>query len=277
MGWVEGEPEEAQVGDTEKVSDRERDLDEIGDEALYPYGPAPQLIREVNASGVEVIRSSRGPADEEARQSVERKLKAAFAKEHAGDATGRHESDPEGSAALLPDAAPGSKEANILQPDGVPPPLQDRPPRGPERVPLRGELFQPDAPGLYPFSRPTSELKLSREDVLPRDGETHLLLNAIIGECHFLMREVTFRSLCRATELEDRMTWLTASMKLAETGARVGDSVARLLNGPEIRHTQHTQMIQHGQVAAVANAASGKPSGRKAGKKKGGGRGSASP
>lgn len=276
MGWVEDRPEEAQAGDTEEVSDRERDLDLSGDEALYPYGTPPTLIREVNASGVEVIRSSRGPVDEEARQSVERKLRAAFVKEHAGDATGPHESDPEGSTALLPDAAPGSKEANILRPDGVPPPLQDRAPRGPEPVPLRGELFQPDAPGLNPFSRPTSELKLSREDVLPRDGETHLLLNAIIGECHFLMREVTFRSLCRSTELEDRMTWLTASMRLAETGARVGDSVARLLNGPEIRHTQHTQMIQHGHLE-VKNP---KPAGRKSSAKKaekGGGRGSASP
>lgn len=247
MGWVEDRSKEPGAEGT----------DEIGGQAGYPYGPPPELVREVNASGTVVIKSRKPPVDEEARQSLQRKLERYLARSRASDASGQNAGEPE--------------EDDSIQPQDAPPPAPK-----PEPVPLRGELFQPDAPGLYPFSRPTSELKLSRENVLPRDGETHLLLNAIIGECHFLMREVTFRSLCRSTELEDRMTWLNATMKLAETGARVGDSVARLMNGPEIRHTQHTQMIQHGYME-VKNP---KPAGRKSSAKKvgkGGGRGRASP
>lgn len=249
MGWVGDRPEKAGGAEEKGEGNRDRDFDKTG----------PDLVSEVNASGIEVIKSRRRPTDEDVRQSLNRKIEFYLARSRAGDASGQHAGEPEADDSVQPA-------------DEAPPPMAAKP----EPVPLRGELFQPDAPGLNPFSRPTSELKLSRQDVLPRDGETHLLLNAIIGECHFLMREVTFRSLCRSTELEDRMTWLNATMKLAETGARVGDSVARLMNGPEIRHTQHTQMIQHGHME-VKNP---KPAGRKSSAKKagkGGGRGSASP
>jgi len=247
MGWAGDRPEE--VGGVEETGEGEqaRDFDNT----------RPDLVSEVNASGIEVITKRRRPTDEDVRQSLRRKLELYMARTQERDANGQG-----------PDESDADDHVQLEDEAGRP-----RGPK-PEPVPLRGELFQPDAPGLNPFSRPTPELKLFREDGLPRDGETHQLLNAIIGECHFLMREVTFRSLCRSTQLEDRMAWLNATMKLAETGARVGDSVARLMNGPEIRHTQHTQMIQHGHME-VKNP---KPAGRKSsGKKAGRGRGSASP
>src|ERR1043166_1186935 len=259
MGWV---------GDRSEEADKEEDAGEPGRD-FEPF--KPDLISEINAAGVEVIRRRPRPWEEDARRTLLHKLQR-----HLGTLAEEAEPAPAG-VAQEPDATPSNERPAAPAEGSASSRDHDSAPGGNEQVALRGELYQPKARGEYlPYSRPTPELKLAREEALPQDGETYQLLNASIGECHFLMREVTFRSLCRATELEDRMAWLNASVKLAETGAKVGDSVARLMNGPEIRHTQHTQMIQHGYMEVMNPEAGGrKSSAKKAGK--GGGRGSASP
>src|ERR1051326_1067752 len=254
MGWVGDRPEEA--GQEEEAGEPVRDFE--------PF--KPDLVSEINAAGVEVIRRRPRPWEEDARQTLLHKLQR-----HLGALAEEAEPAPAGGA-QEPGARP-SNQGPAAQAEGSAASRDaDLPPAGDQPVPLRGELYQPKARGEYlPYSRPTPELKLAREEAPPREGETHQLLNAIIGECHFLMREVTFRSLCRSTELEDRMAWLNASVKLAETGAKVGDSVARLMNGPEIRHTQHTQMIQHGYMEVNnPKPARRKSSAKKAGKGGGG-------
>lgn len=76
------------------------------------------------------------------------------------------------------------------------------------------------------------------------DAETHAVLNAIIGECHFYMREVVFRSICNSTDHADRVDWVNSAMRLAETGAKVADSVGRLRNGPQITQTAHRMTVE---------------------------------
>jgi len=102
-------------------------------------------------------------------------------------------------------------------------------------VTLRGEVFVPEATGLKEWdrSRPLAKLSASEEarrvfrQPLPED-ETASLLNAMIGEMHFNMREVAFRSMCHATELDDRMRWVDASVRMIEAGARAAEAVAHV-------------------------------------------------
>ncbi|HUJ47307.1 MAG TPA: hypothetical protein VLV55_09265, partial [Rhizomicrobium sp.] len=53
----------------------------------------------------------------------------------------------------------------------------------------------------------------------------------MIGELHFHMKEVAFRSMCQAGDLGDRMDWVNATIRLAEAGAKVADSVTGLRSG----------------------------------------------
>ncbi|HEX3673718.1 MAG TPA: hypothetical protein VHU87_05545 [Rhizomicrobium sp.] len=61
--------------------------------------------------------------------------------------------------------------------------------------------------------------------------ETEALLNGLIAECHFLMREVAFRTICDSRDPLDRLRFLEASRTMMKAGASVGKAVARLRNG----------------------------------------------
>ena len=52
------------------------------------------------------------------------------------------------------------------------------------------------------------------------------------------MREVAFRSMCHATELDDRMRWVDASVKMAEASAKVASTVAQLRGAPPTPETK---------------------------------------
>ena len=60
------------------------------------------------------------------------------------------------------------------------------------------------------------------------DGETEDLLNAMIGECRFLMHEVAFRSMLQSSMAGDRLDFLRSAMSLADTGANVARAIAQL-------------------------------------------------
>ncbi len=70
------------------------------------------------------------------------------------------------------------------------------------------------------------------EDPLPpkirRDAGTEELLNGIIAECHFLMRDVTLPSACRTIDVDTRQRFLGTAMELATTSANVAKVIARL-------------------------------------------------
>lgn len=112
------------------------------------------------------------------------------------------------------------------------------PPPPPPPLPLlRGEVFEADVPGRdwrYE-SRIAALAEAARPEGAGEPAVTESLLNAMIGECHFLMREVAFRSMCQAQVLEDRMRWVDAAMRLATTGADVAKGVARLRHGSTLR------------------------------------------
>src|SRR5262249_96351 len=106
-------------------------------------------------------------------------------------------------------------------------------------VTLRGEMFDPEVTGLKEWDRPRPIAKLSvsmetrRIFRQPMPAEaTESLLNDMVGEMHYQMREVFFRSMCHATDLDDRMKWVDATVKVAEAGAIVGQTVAHLRGGP---------------------------------------------
>jgi len=95
------------------------------------------------------------------------------------------------------------------------------------------------------------------EALPPADDATETLLNAMIGECHFLMRAVTYPSMCHAGVAEDRMAWIDTAVKLAGMGAKVGKSIAHLRHGPAVRETRHTTTIVQNRVSAVAEVGGG--------------------
>jgi hypothetical protein len=118
---------------------------------------------------------------------------------------------------------------------------------------LRGISFDPDVPGRDARFEPAiPQLDVTPEpDQLPAsDDQTEGLLNAMIGECHFLMRAVAFPSMCHARVADDRLTWMGKAMQLAETGATVAKAVARLRHGPTIRES-HQKITVENKVAVV--------------------------
>jgi hypothetical protein len=116
-----------------------------------------------------------------------------------------------------------------------------------EPVEVRGHSFIPAARSQRYDPKPIPRLDISRagqELANASNAETHALLNGLIGECHFYMREVVFRSICNATDHADRVDWVNSAMRLAETGAKVADSVGRLRNGPQITQTAHRMTVE---------------------------------
>jgi len=124
---------------------------------------------------------------------------------------------------------------------------------------LRGVVFDPDTPGRnarFEPAIPQLEVAAQPERLPDVDDQTEGLLNALIGECHFLMREVAFPSMCHAGVADDRHAWLSKAMDLAKTGAGVAKAVARLRHGPKIRESRQTVVVEN-KVVAMAQGGGG--------------------
>jgi hypothetical protein len=118
---------------------------------------------------------------------------------------------------------------------------------------LRGIAFDPDLPGRnarFEAAIPQLDVAAPPERLPDLDDQTESLLNAMIGECHFLMREVAFPSMCHAGVADDRLHWLGKAMDLAKTGATVAKAVARLRHGPVVRES-HQKITVENKVAVV--------------------------
>ncbi len=61
-----------------------------------------------------------------------------------------------------------------------------------------------------------------------RTAETEDLLNGLIAECHYLMREVALPSAVGTDWMQTRATFLGHAVDLANTGANVASAVAKL-------------------------------------------------
>jgi len=95
-----------------------------------------------------------------------------------------------------------------------------------------GGLVPTHLTGLFEERRRQVRLADERADGAeadkPAPPDTETLLNALIVECHALLRDVAFRSACLTPDADERIRFLTAAQNLATTGANVGKVVARL-------------------------------------------------
>jgi len=80
--------------------------------------------------------------------------------------------------------------------------------------------------------------------------ETERLLNGLIEECRFLMREVAFHSARLTPNASDRIRFLTAAGSLATTGAKVGETIARMRGGVVVEERRQRMIIEHVQTVA---------------------------
>lgn len=113
----------------------------------------------------------------------------------------------------------GDPSARAVSLTGTRMPLPD------DLPPLRAVIVAPQALGL-PASMPNPEDRpVTRESF---GDQTERALNAIIEDCHFLMREVAYRGMVHAADTGERLAFLKTALKCAETGASTAKAVARL-------------------------------------------------
>ncbi len=94
---------------------------------------------------------------------------------------------------------------------------------------------------------------------IPREGDTEDLLNGLIAECHFLMREVALPTAIQVNDATTRAQFLGTAMSLAETGAKVGRIVAKLRGAGSVteirqRHISE-QHVVNGPAPQIENGA----------------------
>ena len=64
--------------------------------------------------------------------------------------------------------------------------------------------------------------------VIAREGDTEYLLNGLIAECHYMMRELALPTAAETKEGDQRVRFIASAIDLARTGASVGKAVAKL-------------------------------------------------
>ena len=93
-------------------------------------------------------------------------------------------------------------------------------------------------------------VRLFASKTLPTPADTETELNGLIAECRFLMREVAYHSACLTYDPEDRIRYLTAAQNMALTGAKVGETVAKLRGGtPAVEIRRHELIYTHVQAS----------------------------
>jgi hypothetical protein len=107
-------------------------------------------------------------------------------------------------------------------------------------ISIDGESPDIDVPGRLPEDAPN---RIVRSESVPDDTET--LLNALVGECHFLMREVAFRCIIQTTDADQRLRFLHSAMSLAETGAKVAETVGHLRGGLPVNEKRQRMIFEH--------------------------------
>ncbi|MDE2109773.1 MAG: hypothetical protein KGJ79_01425 [Alphaproteobacteria bacterium] len=96
------------------------------------------------------------------------------------------------------------------------------------------------------------QVRLGKFPAAPLDAaaDTETLLNGLIAECRFLVREVAFQSACLTPNPDDRMRFLSAAQNIVITGARVGEAVAKLRKGgvSKVEERRHHMVFEHRQA-----------------------------
>jgi hypothetical protein len=131
-------------------------------------------------------------------------------------------------------------------------------------VPFRNDL--PPTGYVHHVRIPKPSCETPEKYVPPReaqdDAETEL--TALISECRFFMREISFHSARLACRAGERVQFVDTACRLAETGANIGKTVAKLRGTGTADAAEHIQRI----IVERAERQVSKPLARK---RKGGG------
>lgn len=127
---------------------------------------------------------------------------------------------------------------------------QAEPPRAEPAAPKGGglvKLTENSLDGSYEcVRRPLKPLTLQAAPPLPpAEADTEVLLNGLIEECRFLMREVAFHSARLTPSADDRVRFLSAAESLALTSGKLADSIARLRLGTKDGEKRHRLIFEH--------------------------------
>ena len=77
------------------------------------------------------------------------------------------------------------------------------------------------------------------------------MLEGLIAECHFLMRELVLPSAMESADPEERRRFLSTAMELAQTGATVAKTVAKLRRGVSPATASRISKEEHISVQPV--------------------------
>lgn len=108
-----------------------------------------------------------------------------------------------------------------------------------ERAFIVGKVdpLDPDVLARAPFPRP-------RRAEIRREADTEDLLNGMIAEMHYVMREVALPSACTANEIDTRNRFLGTVMELATTGAKVGKTIAKLRASDKVTELREHRIVE---------------------------------
>jgi len=135
-----------------------------------------------------------------------------------------------------------------------------------ESSPQVGETEASAAPaGLAPLDKPPDDIyemfnegppvpltRLADQPALPSSAsDTETLLNGLIEECRYLLREVAFNSARLTPNADDRVRFLSSAESLAMTGAKIADTVVRLRAGSSGEEHRHRVIYEHVQAPST--------------------------
>lgn len=95
--------------------------------------------------------------------------------------------------------------------------------------------------------------------------DTEALLNGLIDDCRFLIKEVVFHSARLTPDANDRLRFLASAETLAITAAKVGGTIAELRgNKPSAEaESRYRMIVEHVESASVRPVPARKGGGRR--------------
>ncbi len=113
-----------------------------------------------------------------------------------------------------------------------------------------GGIVPPQVGGF--FSDENRLVRLPESKTAMTETGTEALLNGLIEDCRFLIREVVYHSARLTPDPRDRLSFLTAAKTLAITGAKVGQTIAQLRGDKpaQIEESRHRMIIEHVQTSS---------------------------
>jgi hypothetical protein len=102
--------------------------------------------------------------------------------------------------------------------------------------PFPGEPVESRAEGV----RAAAPFPLPALAPIARDGDTEYLLNGVIAEMHYLIRELALPTAAFTQDADVRRRYITSSIDLAHAAAKIGKTVAGLRGASQPRALRQT-------------------------------------